>query len=122
MSQADERGILRIDSIKRRRLRAILEYLKSIHHHIDPDMFEIDPGQLESMLDPLGGDGLEETRLGVTYRDLLFLEIAIDAAGTYAERRDFPSLDDVDDDDLAELHAWLAAEENALFRTPPTIH
>ena len=122
MSQGEEHGILRVDSVRRRRLRAILEYLNEIHSQIDPDRFRIDGERLQSMLASLAGDGLEETRLGVTFRDLLFLEIAIDAAGTYSERRDFPSIDEVDEEEFSELSAWLGAEEDALFRTPPTIH
>jgi hypothetical protein len=117
-----ERGILEIDVTQRRQLRSILEFVRDIHAHIDPDMFRIDADRVAAMLRSLEGDGPEATRLGVTYDDVFFLEIATDAAEAYSQRRRFATVEGVEDEDFAELRRWLTRETNALFRRPPTIH
>lgn len=122
VDEPEEYGVLEVDTTRRRQLRAIVEYVQGIHHHIDPDRFLIDEEWLRSIFDRLDEQPLETTRMRVTYRDLLLVETLVDAAGTYASRRDFPELDGVDDDDLDELNEWLGREATALFRKPPTVH
>jgi len=117
-----DREILRVDPARREKLRAILDYVRNIHHHIDPDRFRIDATWIETMLRALEGGPIEEVRIGVTYADLLLLESATDAAATFAQRTGFAPLTDVDDDELSEIFEWLGAQADLLFRRPPTIH
>jgi hypothetical protein len=118
----DDHGVLEIGPTRRRQLRTVVEYVQGIHHHIDPDRFDIDEEWLRAIFDRLDDEALDTTGLHVRYENLLFLETVIDVAGTYSDRRDFPTLDGLDDDDLTELSDWIVREESALFRKPPTIH
>jgi hypothetical protein len=117
-----QRELLEIDPSRLRLLRAIVEYVKDVRRNIDPDRFRIDEARLGAMLGQLGAQNLDTLRISVTYQDILFLEMMIDAAATYSQRREFHSLDEVDHEDFSELLSWLAREENHLFRQPPTIH
>ena len=114
---ASEREVLEIEPTRLRLLRAIVEYVQDIHVHIDPDQFRIDQARLGAML-----GHLDTLRISVTYQDLLFLSVTIDAAATYSNRRGMVELDGVDDEDYSDLLGWLADAEDRLFRKPPTIH
>lgn len=117
-----DREILSVDPVRREKLRAILDYVRGIHHHIDPDRFRLDAAWIDTMRRALEGGPIEDVRIGVTYADLLLLESATDAAATFAQRSGFAPLTDIDDDELSEIFEWLGAQADLLFRRPPTIH
>ena len=119
---ASEREVLEIEPTRLRLLRAIVEYVQDIHVHIDPDQFRIDQARLGAMLGHLAARRIDTLRISVTYQDLLFLSVTIDAAATYSNRRGMVELEGVDDEDYSDLLGWLADAEDRLVRKPPTIH
>jgi hypothetical protein len=104
-------------------MRENIEYLRGIHHHIDPDMYDIDPTRLEHFAwcfeeDPIDSTGFIMT---VTYEDLLDLQIMVDAAYTYSNRKSAESraasLTNVGFDAMVE---WLSQANRTLFLSEPT--
>ena len=109
-------GVLVLDAIQRQQLAAMLGYIACIHHHIDPDRFDIDLAFLEGVRERLEADAeAYETTLRVSAPNLLALEIIVDAAGTYTHRGDPPEMPDVDEDDCWSLAEWLSREYTRLF-------
>ena len=116
-------GELHLDESRRRHLAEMLGYIACIHHHIDPDRFDIDLAFLEGVRERLAADDdAYETTLRVSARNLLALEIIADAAGTYTHRGDEPSMDGVDEDDCAAMSDWLSQEYSRLFCATPEPH
>ena len=112
-----------LDATQHRQLAAMLRYIACIHHHIDPDRFDIDLAFLEGVCDLLEADAdAYETTLRVTAANLLALEIIVDAAGTYTHRGDPPGMDDVDEDDCWRMAEWLSREHARLFCAPDVRH
>lgn len=103
-------------------MREIIEYLQGIHHHIDPDMYDIDPTRLEHFAWCFGENSIDSSGfvMTVTYKDLFDLEIMVDAACTYSNRRTTGSragnLTNVGFDALVD---WLSQARQALFRSTP---
>ena len=113
-------GELHLDESRRRHLAEMLGYIACIHHHIDPDRFDIDLEFLESVRERLAADDdTYETTLRLSARNLLALEIIVDAAGTYTHRGDAPLMDDVDVDDCDAMAQWLSKEYSRLFCATP---
>jgi hypothetical protein len=93
---------------------AVITYIRSIHPMIDPDFFDIPEEKLSHAGNLLKADAAE-----VTYQDMLFLQTLVDAAGEYGGRSDntYPA---PDARRLDRLSAWLAQNEDALFRARNT--
>lgn len=114
---------LRLDQARRRQLAEMLGYVASNHHRIDPDRFDIDLTFLEGVRERLDvDDDAFETTLRLSARNLLALEIIVDAAGTYTHRGDPPPMDGVDDDDCASMADWLSGQYSQLFCEPRQPH
>lgn len=115
----DPVGDLLLDQPRRHQLAAMLGYIAGIHHHIDPDRFDIDLAFLEGVRERLEGEAEAfETTLRVSARHLLALEIIADAAGTYTHRGDPPLMDGVDEDDCAAMVRWLSQHTHACSAPP----
>jgi hypothetical protein len=101
-------------------MRAIIEYLQAIHHHIDPDMYDIDPTRLAHFAWCFEGDPIEPTGfvMTVTYEDLFDLQIIVDAAYTYSNRKTSgsraASLTNVGFD---AMFKWLSQAQRTLFHS-----
>lgn len=103
-------------------MREIIEYLHGIHHHIDPDMYDIHPTRLEHFAWCFDGHSIDSSGfvMTVTYEDLFDLQIMVDAAYTYSNRRTTgsraASLTNVGFDAMVE---WLSQAKRALFHSEP---
>ena len=104
-------------------MREIIEYLQGIHHHIDPDMYDILPARLEHFAWCFEGDRIDSSGfvMTVTYEDLFDLQIMVDAAYTYSNRRTMgiraASLTNVGFEAMVE---WLSQAHSTLFHSKPT--
>ena len=113
-------GELHLDESHRRQLAEMLANISCSHHYIDPDRFDIDLEFLESVRERLAADDdTYETTLRLSARNLLALELIVDAAGTYTHRGDAPLMDDVDVDDCDAMAQWLSKEYSRLFCATP---
>lgn len=116
-------GVLVIDRTRCRQLATMLGYVACNHHHIDPDRFDIDLAFLEGVRERLDAEAdAFETTLRVSARNLLALEVIVDAAGTYTQRGDPPVMDGVDEDDCWHMVDWLSRQHARLFCTPERHH
>ncbi len=112
-----------VSAERHRQLEEVLSYVDSIHHMIDPDMFDIPRKRLEELSWCFQCDDLEPTGFTVTvcYDDLFWLQIITDVAYEYSLRkstgRRAASLTNAGFEDLI---AWLADSERRLFRSPPS--
>jgi hypothetical protein len=96
-----------MDASTRRQFVEVLIYIEERHWIIDPDMFRFDLAEIAALKQLIeSGDADDGGRIAVTSRDLLLLEYALDAAGTYSNRRGQPKVDDVGDNELASLMTW----------------
>lgn len=104
-------------------MREIIEYLHGIHHHIDPDMYDIDPSRLEHFAWCFDGNSIDPSGfvMNVTCEDLFDLQIMVDAAYTYSNRKTSgsraASLTNVGFEAIGE---WLYQAQRTLFYSDPT--
>jgi hypothetical protein len=104
-------------------MHELIEYVQGIHHHIDPEMYEIQPERLEHFAWCFEGDQIEPSGfvMTVTYKDLLELQLIVDAAYTYSNRKTSgsraASLTNVGFEAIVE---WLSQAQRALFYSGPT--
>lgn len=125
LHQPETIGVLTLDRTRRRQLSEMLGYIAAIHYHIDPDRFDIDLPYVEGVRARIEAEveaETYETTLRLTARQLLELEIIVDAAVTYLHRGDPPGMDGVDEDDCVELSDWLGHQYTALFAAPEPRH
>lgn len=95
-------------------LRAMAEYIGWIHHHIDPDRFDIDADMLARMKalferPPAGA-------LTLSYRDISSIQTVVWAAATYLDRGDPPSMDPLTADDCWERFDEIEKDWHPRFR------
>ncbi len=105
----------------RRQFVEVLDYVEAWHHHIDPDMYQIDLEQVTALMRRFRDDEdhtTEEVCLAFTYEELFALVIMVDAADTYCHRH---SMDrkglELTDQQLTGLRAWVTRSER-WFITP----
>lgn len=100
----------------------IIDYVRTIYHHIDPDMYDIDARRLEhfawcfeeDMVDPMG------FIMTVTYQDLFDLQIIVDAAYTYSNRKSSGSRpESLTNVGFEALITWLSQTQRMLFFSEP---
>ena len=105
-------------------MREIIEYLRGIHHHIDPDMYDIQPARLEHFAWCFEGENLDDPSgfvMTVTYKDLLDLQILVDAAYTYSNRKSSGSrAASLTNAGFEAMVEWLSQAQHALFYSKPT--
>ncbi len=113
---------VRLDGQRRAQLREMVDYIAAIHHHIDPDRYDIDPAFLQTLLALISQDGWEDTTLMVGHGDALAIENIADAAGTYTHRGDEPLMDGVSSDDCWEFIEWFGRATRGLYQStrPPS--
>lgn len=103
-------------------MRELIEYVQGIHHHIDPDMYEIHPERLEHFAWCFEEDQTEPSGfvMTVTYKDLLELQQIVDAAYTYSNRKTSgsraASLTNIGFEAIVE---WLSQARHTLFYSAP---
>jgi hypothetical protein len=101
----------------------IIDYVRMIHHHIDPDMYDIDAKRLEHFAWCFEEDMVDHSGfvMTVTCRDLFDLQIIVDAAYTYSNRRSSgiraESLTNVG---FEAIIAWLSQAQRTLFLSKPS--
>ena len=102
------RAAFRMAPATRQQFLAVLAYLDERHWAIDRDMYRLDPAEIAALarLIERNGDGANGGTVSATARDLLTLQYALDAAGTYANRRGQPEVTGVGNDELAALMKW----------------
>ncbi|ALA57907.1 hypothetical protein [Nitrospira moscoviensis] len=102
----------------------ILNYVRSIHDCIDPDMFRIPRGRLEDLcwcFERDEGDDHTGFTVMVSYDDLFMLEIITSAAYEYSLRKSTGRrVDGITNLGFEDVLKWLARARNQLFtsKTP----
>lgn len=100
----------------------IIDYVRTIHHHIDPDMYDIDAKRLEHFAWCFEGDMVDPSGfiMTVTYEDLLDLQIIVDAAYTYSNRKSAGSRpESLTNVGFEALVTWLSQTQRTLFFSDP---
>jgi hypothetical protein len=115
------KGVLRIDAIRRRQMRDVLEFVRDVHTSIDTEQNPIDLGRVTRLLAALERDDAGETYLTVGPRDTNVLVYSVWAAQSYITNWDDLPLGRTRETDLEELVGWLLRREHDLFGEPPTI-
>lgn len=109
-----------VSAERHRYLDDILLYVRGIYEHIDPDMYRIDKEKLEHLAWCFDGEAFEHSGFSITvsWDDLFALDIIVDAAYTYSNRRTSPGrVDGLTNVGFEELLKWLARAEDELFRS-----
>ena len=100
----------------------IIDYVRMIHHHIDPDMYDIDAKQLEHFAWCFEEDIVDHSGfvMTVTYEDLLDLQIIVGAAYTYSTRKSAGSRpESLTNVGFEALVTWLSQTQRMLFISEP---
>lgn len=115
-----------VSAERHQQLQDIVSYVKSLHHFIDPDMYNIAMTKLEELEWCVEGvefesEGFKEY-LGFTMRvswaDLMFMETVVMAADTYSHRTTTGwRVEGITDQGFDDLLKWLARSEDELFRS-----
>lgn len=100
----------------------IIEYLQGIHHHIDPDMYNIDAKRLEhfAWCFERDVDEPEGFTMTVTSSDMFDLEIMVDAAYTYSNRKSWRNrVESLTNVGFEAILTWLYQTRRVLFYSDP---
>lgn len=100
----------------------IIDYVRTIHHHIDPDMYDIDTKRLEHFAWCFEEDMVDHSGfvMTVTYEDLLDLQIIVDAAYTYSNRKSAGSrAESLTNVGFEAIVTWLSQAQRTLFYSDP---
>lgn len=108
---SNELTLVSLDAARVRQLGAVIDYIACIHHHIDPDFFNIDLTALQT----LGGRLQHENPFPFDFTNQLMLETAVDAAETYAARRGYDPVPGVEAADFEGLMRLLADIHGAML-------
>lgn len=115
-----------VSAERHQQLQDIVGYVKSLHHVIDPDMYDMSMEKLEEWEWYVEGvefesEGFEEClgfTMQVSWDDLIFLRLVVEAADTYSHRRTTGRrVEGITDQGFDDLMKWLARSENELFRS-----
>jgi hypothetical protein len=101
-------------------VESILDYVRGIHHFIDPDMFNIPKARLEDLSWCFRREDEEHTGFTVTvsYDDLFMLETITYAAYEYSLRKSTGQrVDGITNLGFEEVLQWLVRAQNELFRS-----
>ena len=101
-----EQTIVEIDKARHGQLLEILSYIEATCHHIDPDMYRIRSGDIETLKNLLVHGALHP-RVAVSHDDLRSLEILVAAAWTYSHREKGNGLPGVRHEEFENLTLWL---------------
>lgn len=122
---ASQLAELVVSAGRHQQLQDIVSYVKAIHHHIDPDMYRISMTKLEELEWCVEGvefesEGFKEClgfTMKVSWEDLIFLQLVVEAADTYSHRRTTGwRVEGITDQGFDDLMKWLAKAEDELFR------
>lgn len=111
-----------VNAERHRFMREIIDYLQGIHHHIDPDMYDIDARRLEHFAWCFEEDADESAgfTMTVTGTDMFDLEIIVDAAYTYSNRKSAGSRpESLTNVGFEALLTWLYQTRRVLFFSEP---
>jgi hypothetical protein len=111
-----EQTIVEVDKTKHGQLLEILSYIEATCHHIDPDMYRIRPGDIETMSNLLVHGALHP-RVAVSHDELRSVEILVAAAWTYSHRQKGNGLPGVRHEDFEKLTLWLDEAQQAILRS-----
>lgn len=103
--------LVSLDAARVRQLGAVIDYIAGIHHHIDPEYFDIDLAALQA----LGGRLGKENPFPFDFTNQFLLETAVYAAETYAARRGYDPVPGVDAADFESLMRLLADIHGAIL-------
>lgn len=118
-SEPPDQAELVVSPERHRYLDDILSYVRTMYEHIDPDMYRIDKKRLEQLAWCFEGEAFEYTGFAivVSWKDLRELEMIVEAAYTYSNRRTALSrVESLTNVGFEELLKWLAQAEDELFR------
>lgn len=113
---------LAVSAERHRFMCEIIDYVRTIHHHIDPDMYDIDAKRLEHFAWCFEEDMVDHSGfvMTVTYEDLLDLQIIVDAAYTYSNRKSAGSrAESLTNVGFDAIVAWLSQAKRILFLSKP---
>lgn len=125
-SNQPETAELVVSAERHQQLYDIVSYVKGLHHHIDPDMYDIPLKQLEELEWCVDGVEFESEgdkewygfTMPVSWRDLCFIETVVMAADTYSHRKTTGyRVESLTDQGFDDLMKWLVKAEDDLFRS-----
>ena len=111
-----------VSAERHRFMREIIDYLKGIHYFIDPDMYNIDAKRLEHFAWCFEEDADDPSgfTMTVTSTDMFDLEIIVDAAYTYSNRKTSGSrAESLTNVGFEAILTWLYQTRRALFFSDP---
>lgn len=112
-----------VSAERHQQLQDIVSYVKSLHHFIDPDMYDISMRKLEELEWCVEGVEYESQdfkecfgfTMQASWSDLMFLETVVMAADTYSHRKTTGwRVDGITDQGFDDLMKWLAKAGNDL--------
>lgn len=115
-----------VSAERHQHLQDIVGYVKSLHGFIDPDMYDMSMEKLEEWEWYVEGvefesEGFKEClgfTMQVSWDDLIFLRLVVEAADTYSHRRTTGRrVEGITDQGFDDLMKWLARSEDKLFRS-----
>lgn len=109
-----------INQARRRQFVEVLDYIETLHWHIDPDMYRIEltgVAALKLRFQDDEDDTSEVVCMSFTHDELFTLSIVVAAADTYSHRSKQPRVHGVNDQQLKALDEWVARAER-WFITP----
>jgi hypothetical protein len=106
-----EKTAIALDAAQVNQLSAIVDYIGGIHHHIDPDYYEIDLAALQALRKRLPS----ENPFSFDFESQFLLETAVMAAETYSARRGYDPVANVDAEDFESLMRLMADIHGAML-------
>lgn len=99
-----------LDYERYRQFFEVADYVEARHAFIDPDMFDINLTDLTAFkkVFELQDEEPVSVTISFTYAELFALETIVHAADVYSHRKTEPAIYGVTDEQLADLHKWLA--------------
>lgn len=108
-----------VDKERRRQFVEVLDYVETFHHHIDPDMYQIDlekVAALKGLFHDDEDDTTEVVCLAFTHDEMFALGTFVQAADTYRHRRSMQrNALCLTDQQLTELDDWVTRSERWFF-------
>ena len=101
-------GLVELDDTRCGQLLEIVAYVKEIHRHIDPDMYDVETRHFDAIT-ALLTRAARHHRVEMTHDERDLMETVVDAAWTYSYRATGNGLARVKDAEFKGLVDWLGA-------------
>lgn len=99
-----EKTAIALNCAQASQFSAIVDYIRSIHHHIDPDYYQLDLAALQA----LGARLEKENPFAFDFESHFLLETAVMAADTYSARSGYDPVANVKAQDFESLMRLMA--------------